>query len=380
VVKSIWLVFDLLCIIYIYKIGDFYFYSEEKRNLFVNFYVLCPFIFLYTAYRGIHEIMTLFFVLASVYYFLKDKRILSYTIMGIGFMHSFFPIYLIIPYFLYSINQEKEFKKFLLVIPITISIVFLSYLPYLILIPEEISQDFINILTKSNYTINFASIFLPDIMNETLFTIDLHFLQMDISLYHIYVLIILLLLFFLFYFKYKVKTKKDLIRCITCFFLILPFLTRSFHFRIFIWVFPFFSLLLLDYEDRRKIQDIPLLKRNYIQITTFMIINIFIAIISAIFYLENPNELISMEIFLIIVLVYIVIWTIFILSYNLFYSLIFAMELIVFSIYYVLFYYTPFWEYRLEINLIFLIIYSISFLFFVYIIFLKWSTSLKENI
>jgi len=324
--------------------------------------------------------MTLFFVLASVYYFLKDKRILSYTIMGIGFMHSFFPIYLIIPYFLYSINQEKEFKKFLLVIPITISIVFLSYLPYLILIPEEISQDFINILTKSNYTINFASIFLPDIMNETLFTIDLHFLQMDISLYHIYVLIILLLLFFLFYFKYKVKTKKDLIRCITCFFLILPFLTRSFHFRIFIWVFPFFSLLLLDYEDRRKIQDIPLLKRNYIQITTFMIINIFIAIISAIFYLENPNELISMEIFLIIVLVYIVIWTIFILSYNLFYSLIFAMELIVFSIYYVLFYYTPFWEYRLEINLIFLIIYSISFLFFVYIIFLKWSTSLKENI
>lgn len=370
-VKLMWLVFDLLCIFYVYRLSDIFFHSEKKSRLYINTYILCPFLFLLTICRGVNEVITLFFIIASVYYFLIDKKIVSYVLMSVGFMYSFLPIFLIIPYFLYSLNQENGFKKFLIVIPIVCGIVILAYLPFLISMPEVAIQDFLMLLTRSGYSISNASGLFPVILDDIIITIDLSIVSLNITYYHLFIISIISLFFFVFMFKYKVVLKKDLIGCITCFFLLLPFLTRSFHFRLFYWVLPFLSLKLLDFENLDNI-NINRLKMNYnLQTIVFTTINILLGIYSAVFYLQNPGVIFDEFYFMILLLLYVALWTFFVLFNRFLYVFTMAIWLLIFSIYYVIYFSIPLHTYRPLIAIIFVVVYLFSFLFFIYLLFYK---------
>lgn len=371
--KILWLIFDLMCVVYIYKLATLYYKSKKQQILFINMYILCPFVFLFTAYRGINDTATLFFILASIYYHISDRKIRSYVFMGLGFVYSFLPVFLIIPYFLYSLQRKKMFKNFLLSIPILFLITFLTYLPYLILIPDIIIQDFISMLTRTRYAITFPETINLPMFYQTLFKIDLMGFEIEILIFHIFILIILFIMLLIFLIKYKPISNRGLIGCIVIFFLLLPFLIHSFHNRLFLWIYPLLSLVLLDFEDLSNVHFDILKKQNKIQTFLTLIINSGIFIYSTIFYVENPNpeKIFPIYLFIIILLIYVFIWTIFILFQRTFYPLIIAIWLLIFTLYFT-YYSLSLLFFNLIVDLTYLIMYIIFLILYTIIIFRKW--------
>jgi len=374
--KILWLIYDFLNIILIIKIADLMYASEKQRRLYISSYILCPFIFLLTALRGLNEVITLFYIMASVYFFLKEQRIISYIFMSLGFMHSILPIILIAPYFLYLINKKGGFKKWFLSFPILGSVVFIISIPYLILIPDVYINNFILMLTRTNYSISYKNTFFPTVFNTRLFNINIYSMIIEITIFHIYALFIVIAFLFLFLFKFKINTKEDLIVCIVCLFLVMPLISRSFHFRQLFWLFPFISLLIIKKE---KINEIPLIKmkkNETVYIFSIICANTFL-IIFCIYLSYNINsQILPREIFNVALLIYLIIWCVLLLSLNLLHNFFLNLSYLIYSVYLALLFNVYLYQnFRDWINLFYLIIYIPIMIYF-----LIFSLSLKESI
>ncbi|MGQ4872930.1 MAG: hypothetical protein ACP6IY_02540 [Promethearchaeia archaeon] len=314
--KLTWFAFDFLSYYYIYKIGNNLFISELKRNLLNYLYLLCPYVFILTAMRGLGETITLFFILSSFYYFIREKFFYFSIFLSLGILYGLFPIFMIIPYFLYLINFKKNLLKGILTFfPVFILSFIIISLPFFITYREDYINDLLLIIFRKDYSIGFHKIF-PDL---DLFNISLGEFELIVSLFNIIQIIIIISSLLLFIIKYKIKSTRDLISCIVYFFILVPILVQSFHFRLLFWLIPFLIIFLLYQQNIELNPDlIRKFKQNFkVQIFGFLILNLSILIIFIILLLNNPEFGFSRISFYIILLIYCLIWGFFLIPLNL---------------------------------------------------------------
>ncbi|MHA1440026.1 MAG: hypothetical protein ACTSPD_20970 [Promethearchaeota archaeon] len=380
--KFLWFLFDILCFIYMYKIsneffiennlGDNFFELKKRRDICLYLYILCPFLFLLTALRGLGEVITLFFILSSFYYFLKEQYILSYIFLTLGTLYGFFPILLIIPYFLFLINNKKGgVKKIIIFFPIFISIFLLISIPFIINYKSEYFEDLISIIFRSKYSIGFYNV-LPEFFNSIIFDFEIFGFQIDISVYLIFQIIVIVISMILFLFFFKINNARQLIAATLYFFLLVPLLSKSFHFRLLFWAIPFFLLFLINEDDFSEIiKEEHKFNFNFkTQLITFIIGNFIILTIFFINVLSDPIFGFSRVSFYIILFIYCIVWGFFLLFLNLLKILILEIWILFYCFFlYFFIFYGYYGIYLLYFLLIYEIICILTFLF----IFKNWN-------
>ena len=354
--KFFWLIFDFFCLIFIYKIGNEIFESKKEQELLISLYLLCPFIFLLVGLRGLGEIVTLFFILSSFYYFIKKQYILSYVLLSLGILYGFFPILLIIPYFLFLINEKGEgLKNIFLFIPIFLSIFITISLPFILTYGSDFLDYILSIIFRSDYSIGVYKM-LPEFFDWAVISIELFNFTIAITYFMILQFVLILLSLFIFVTKFKVNSEKKLINTTLFFFLLVPILSKSFHFRILLWIFPFFLLFLINIQPLESISNKIIRRyRNY-QLILFSIGNCIVLAFFIFFLNTNPNFGFSRSLIYYLLLIYSLIWGFFLLSMNLLKLLILELYILFYCFY---LYFFIIYGYDGVYILIFLLIYCI---------------------
>jgi len=377
IMKLLWIVFDFLCVVYIYKIGDISFkFNKNKRNLLVYLYLLCPFIFIFTGLRGLGEVVVLFFILSAHYYFINKKFVLSFILLSIGTLYGFFPIILVIPYFLYIINYKETMLKTIIKFLVIFMIIFiLTTLPFFFLYGLEYLNDLFSIVFRSDYSIG-TNLVMSDIDLTSIMIFDY---KMTITFYNIIQVIIAAVTFSLFFFKYKVDNYEKLTIVICIFFLLVPIISRSFHFRMLFWVLPFLFLQIINQQSLEVNPDkFKSIERNFnIQLFIFTIGNIILLFSFLVFSNINPNFSIDRQIFYAMLLVFCLVWCFFLFFLNLIRLLISEILIIYYCLY---LYFFIFYGYTGEYILFFFPIYCVIYLLFIFYFLKGWNFRNKHKL
>jgi len=316
VMKIIWLAFDTLSYYYFYKIGNEFFKSKLNQSLLNYLFLSCPFIFILTAMRGLGESITLFFILSSFYYFIKERFFFSSILLSLGILYGLFPLIMIFPYSLYLLNfKMKFFKASIIFISVFLALFIIIAYPFFQKFGSEYFGDLILIISRKDYSIGVHKV----IIDLNLFTISFFEFEISITLYNIIQFIIISTSYFAFLLKYKINSKKKMIICMSYFLLVAPIITRSFHFRMLYWAIPFLIIFLLFHQNF-GFDSISLKRINYffnIQFLIFTILNIFIFVMFILFSLEEYGFGFSRDLFYLVLLIYCFIWGFFLISLNL---------------------------------------------------------------
>ncbi len=370
--KLFWLIFDFLCLIFVIKIAKIMLNSKKKRALFVYLYLLCPFIFLLTSLRGVGEIITLFFILSSFYYFIKEKYVFSYIFLSLGILYGFLPVLMCIPYFLFLINQkEKKFKKILVFLPIFIIIFLMTSLPFFLIYGQEYLNDLALIINRSDYSIGFY-LELPDFIEQEIFHLEIFGFILSITIYRLILISVVIISIFLFIWKLKVNSKEKLVISTIFYMILLPFLAKSFHFRNLIFLVPFLLLFLLSKNSLKEINLERIRKNTIWQLITFSICNIVILVLFVINVFQSYDYSFSRESFYIVFILYCILWGFLLLIEGLM-SILFLEGFLLFYSIFLLFFIV--YGYVGIYLLIFLIIYIIISFYTFSIIFKNWNYS-----
>jgi len=196
-------------------------------------------------------------------------------------------------------------------------------------------------------------------------------------------------------FKLKIENYKDLNLCILCFLLIIPLLTRSFHFRIFLWMFPFLMLYFLDIKQIEESRIKPF-SRSYISpaliYLSLNLILIFVVITLHPILLDfnllnniNPNLIVNQVIiinskgqitklgFFFFLFIYITIWVVLIIINRQYYLLIPSLWLIFCPLYMIFLYIFAYSEFYNFLKAIF-------FSFYIYLLIFSFYWMRKKNL
>ena len=312
-IKFFYIMFDFLSIYLLYKTGNLLFGDSKKTYILTCFYAYSPFIFLGFGLHGAHEIVTVAFTLLTIFYFLKEKYSLSYLFMSIGFMHTLFPVYLIVPFFLY-LHAQKKLKKIITFIPILICTFIVISLPFFILIFEDYVIYLFQLFQRTSFSAPIQFLYFP--LFDVGFSFNIFGNTINITVWMIIQFLTIFSLFLVFYFKRKIDSEEKLFGCIVCFFSVLTILTRSYSPRTYLFLFPPLTIYLLQntnscafsitkIKETQKRQNLRFITLNIAVFIVYMMINF-------VFIVEFNEDLL----FFMILFVYMIIWGVFILNHN----------------------------------------------------------------
>lgn len=310
VIKTFFLIFDLISLVFFYKIARHYFKSKNVSNLCSIEYVLCPYLFLFICLYGLNDSIALTYILGSLYFFLRKKYVFSYILIAVGFMHVLLPIFLIFIYIIY-LFETKEIKRIISFFPVFISVFLLISLPFLIQYPTSYIQFWLSFLQKANYTISLLDYF-PACLTSTILPISIFSLSLNVSILMLiqFIAVITVIVFFLKYFK--MNSEKKIFVGIVFILLLIPVITVSFHYRLFLWPLPFLFLILFSEQDPADIKFERKKNLNQLQFLFLLTANIisFFIYLLLYFFSISPYDT-TILFFSIVLIVNIIIWDFF---------------------------------------------------------------------
>ena len=125
VVKAVSWIFEIIALIYVYKILTHFNIEKQRKWILTSLFLLLPTVLLNGSYWGQCDIVYGSLVLASLYYLLKKKFFHSYLFLGIAFALKLQTIFILPLYFL-SFLLDKKTWKYALLVP---AMYFLTVLP-----------------------------------------------------------------------------------------------------------------------------------------------------------------------------------------------------------------------------------------------------------
>lgn len=259
-IHSISVIFDLLCMIYVYKISKFL-WGNNIAKITLGLYAFFPFV-CFQSLLAQSDFAMMFFMLGSIYYYLIRKMKTSGVFLGLGIMLKYVPLLVLVPIFieLYQRNKvEKEniFKfviKFLKYLSVVILTVFLILLPFLIWNYSSILGSILSFGTRVSDAASYAA--LLSIFNSIQFTF---FGLFSISLYNIIQLSVFLIVMLFFLNRKKRKfTNITFLRLIIIYFALLNVFSLNFVPRNVLWFLPLifiveFGNIMQKKENNRKL-------------------------------------------------------------------------------------------------------------------------------
>jgi hypothetical protein len=370
--KIFWLIFDFLSVVLIYKIGNEMFFSKKKRDLYLNLYLLCPFVFLFTSLRGLGEIITIFFMLGSFFYFIKEKYYFAYIFLSLGILYGLFPIIMIIPYFLFLLNKkDKKLKNILTFFPVFILLFLLLSIPFFLTYGIDYLNHLFLIINRSEFSIGFY-LELPAYIDQEIYSINILGVSIGISIYRLLLISIIVFSTFLFIFRFKIDSNEKLNLSMVFFLIIFPIIGKSFHFRNLVSLIPFLLLFLLSNQPLKTLNTREINKASMWQVITFSIGNLVILIVYSLNYIIINEFSYTREAFYVILIIYCIVWGFFLLVQNLT-KLLYLEGLILFYCFFLIFFIV--YGYTGTYLLIFLLLYILISIFTLYVIFKNWNNT-----
>ena len=221
--KLPYLFFDFLCAFLLLHI-----LKEPKKGLFAFKFWMLNFPSLFVIYiMGKYEIIPIFFILLSLFYAKKDKRLLCLLVLGLSIISKFYSLLFLLPFILLLGKSVKERFIFL----------FWGLWPFLLFF------IFVEISTFTSFGAHFINFTQEGLKGQ----VDFIFSKMillsggrDIIIY-VFPLCYTIVLWFCF--SVKIVSRDILVK--TCLIILLLFYaTCYFNRQYFIWMMPFLALLL----------------------------------------------------------------------------------------------------------------------------------------
>jgi len=279
------------------------FYDEKIALMGGIFMVIFPISLVFIAFIEV-SIFAFTSVLASLYFFLNDKPILSSISAALGTMLIYLPGIIILPITIYYL-KKKDVKRLSYFIFAFILTVFLICLPFLLICPDDFISSISSSLNSAQSD-NISNILFGSYPQQRIITI----LNFEIKLINFFQIGIVLLSILYFNRKFKQIQKEDVIFMTIFYIFLIMVLTLYIHPRFIYWAY-FLIILVLPYNTYKQELEIKL-KTKLIYI--FSIILIFTSIICISFTWNVPvalNERTHMNLILTFLLVYTIIWLIF---------------------------------------------------------------------
>jgi hypothetical protein len=273
--KLMILVFDILNIIMIYKIGI----KIKDKVLGTNaalFYAFNPIIIL-QVYHDVNEFVTLFFTLLAVYFLISERLILSSASLALGIAFKLYPIFFLIPItiYIYKNSVDKGLKNVIVYYSSLILTFLLVCLPFLIISPGIFIERFFIHSSRMNLGDSIAEQ-IPELL--ILFEPAFEIFGITFSYQFIIQLCVVLFIFSLFFYSKEEFNIHDLFTVIVIISLILPLINYQIQLKYTNLIsFPF--LLFIVYKDMKDIKENEiyfLYLINFLSILLFIIVYIII--------------------------------------------------------------------------------------------------------
>ena len=301
-INPFFLIFEFLNYILVYKMVLLF---NQKKDAIVGNVLLIffPLSLIFLIFLE-PSIFALTFTLASLYFFLQDRKILSSVFAALGAAVLFLPAIILFPILFYYFKHQK-LKDFIIYIMVFILSLLIICLPFLIICP----QGFIDSMVLSINTpqsSNIGNIILGDLLQTSIFSI----LNFEFKIQNIIQIGILLLSLLFFNKKYKKPDKKDVLTMIIFYFYLIMVLTFYIHPRFLYWTF-ILIIVILPYETINQSEDINKLIKKCIYISIpFGILSVFCLLYSRNFVIFS-NFSIHMDLIILYLFLFNILWILF---------------------------------------------------------------------
>jgi len=204
--------------------------SNEKSALIGGaLMIFFPLSLIFLAFN-LPSVFTATFILGALYFFIKDRLVLSAIFLALGTATMYLPAIIIIPLFIYWV-KNSELIKFLYYIITFVSTLFLLILPFLIICPKLFIY-YMNLSLNSPQSSNISHILFGDLLHIEIFEI----FNFKIIILNIIQASILLITVIYFYQQKSLSKKKTLVISVYYFYLVMV-LTLYIHQRFIYWAF-----------------------------------------------------------------------------------------------------------------------------------------------
>jgi hypothetical protein len=301
-INPFFLIFEFLNVILIYKMILLY-NDKEDALLGILLLVFFPLSLIFLVFVE-PAVFAITFTLASLYFFLHERKILSSIFAALGTAILFLPAILLLPIFIYYF-KNGEIKSFIYYILGFIITLLLIVLPFLILCPQAFINSMISSL-NSPQSSNIAYIIFGDISDYILFS----FLGFDVKMLNIIQICILLISFIYLNKKYKTVNKKHVLTMTIFYFYLIMVITFYLHPRFIYWTF-LLIIVILPYKKITESKDMrKVLLNSLVFCIPYTVISFYCLFYSMNFTIFN-NFTVHMNLILLFLFLFNIVWLIF---------------------------------------------------------------------